>query len=168
MLRLGHGSAPVTATKISTGQLDITTYPSDAAVAPGNRFSLALDISPHPGIHVYAPGASGYRVVTLTIEPQPTVRVSPIPYPASEIYLFRTLNERVPVYQRPFTLRQDLVLEATREAQAVLRGKDALTVTGTLTYQACDDTVCFPPTSVPLSWTLTLRPIVTERPARPQ
>ena len=41
-------------------------------------------------------------MVSLAIIPQPIVRVLPIKYPASEIYLFPPLGERVPVYQRPF------------------------------------------------------------------
>src|SRR5437667_284394 len=112
-----------------------------AAVAPGNRFSIAFDVTPKPRIHVYAPGASGYRVVGVTITPQPFVRVLPLEYPKSEIYFFKPLNERVPVYAKPFTLVQELVLEGHPEAQAALRGKDSVTVTGALDYQACDDQV---------------------------
>jgi hypothetical protein len=70
MLRLGGKAAPVAGTKISSGQLDITTYPSESAIAPGNRFSIALDVTPHPGIHVYAPGAKNYRVIALNIDAQ--------------------------------------------------------------------------------------------------
>ena len=166
MARLGTGR-PVAASKISSGQLDLTTYPSDSSVAPGNRITLSLDIVPHRGTHVYAPGASNYRVIALNIEPQPFVRVLPAQYPPSEIYFFKPLNERVPVYQKPFTLLQDVVLEGTPQAQAVMRGKETLTLKGTLQYQACDDKVCFNPTELPLSWTLTLRPLVFERP-KPQ
>ena len=168
MMKLGATTMPVAATKVSTGQLEITTYPSDPAVAPGNRFSLAIAIAPHARIHVYAPGATSYRVVGLTMAPQPFVRVLPIRYPDSETYYFKPLKERVPVYQKPFTLVQDVILEGTPQAQAALRGKDAITLGGTLEYQACSDTVCFNPTTVPLSWTLPLRALVTERPARPQ
>jgi hypothetical protein len=50
----------------------------------------------------------------------------------------------------------------------VLRGKDSLTLTGTFDYQACDDKVCFNPTSIPLTWTLSLRPIIRERPTGPR
>jgi hypothetical protein len=164
LLKLGANAAPVTATKISSAHLDVTTYLSDPAVAPGNRFSLVLDIKPGPGIHVYAPSAKGYRAITLTIAPQPNVRVQPVQYPASQIYFFKPLNERVPVFQKPFTLVQDIILEGTPQAQAALRGKENVTLTGTLDYQACDDKQCFNPTSVPLSWTLTLRPLVRERP----
>jgi peroxiredoxin len=164
LLKLGANAAPVTATKISSAHLDVTTYPSDPAVAPGNRFSLVLDIKPGPGIHVYAPGAKGYRAIALTIPPQPNVRVLPVQYPASQIYFFKPLNERVPVFQKAFTLVQEVILEGTPQAQAALRGKENLTLTGTLDYQACDDKQCYDPASVPLSWTLALRPLVRERP----
>jgi len=167
MTRLGD-NAPIAGTRVSTGQLDLTTYPSDSAVAPGNRFSLAFEIQPHSGIHVYAPGARDYRVIALKIEPQPFVRLLPMKYPASQIYFFKPLNERVPVYQKPFTLVQEVILEGTAQAQAAFRGKDSVTLNGTLEYQACDDKICFNPASVPLSWTLTLRPIVVERPIPPR
>ncbi len=168
MLKLGTGRPLVPGTQISTAHLEIKTYPSDASVALGNRFALVLEVTPHPRMHVYAPGATGYRVIGLAVAPQPFVRVLPTRYPASEIYFFKPLNERVPVYQKPFTLIQEVVPEATEEAQAAFRGKDTLALTGTLEYQACDDKLCFNPASVPLSWQLTLRPFVTERPVRQQ
>ena len=162
--RIGGRDEQLAGMKIATAQLDITTYPSDAAVAPGNRFALVVDIAPHRGIHVYAPGASGYKVMALAIAPQPFVRALAPTYPASEIYFFKPLNERVPVYQKPFRLAQEVVLEGQPQAQQAFRGKDSLTVTGTLDYQACDDKLCYNPTSVPLTWTVALRPLVTQRP----
>ena len=168
MLELGVGAAPVSATKISTAHLEASAYPSDAAIAPGNRFALTLDIVPRAGMHVYAPGASGYRVIAVEVEPQPFVRLLPVQYPQSEIYFFAPLKERVPVYQKPFTLRREAVLEGTPQAQAALKGREALTVTATLEYQACDDRICYNPVSVPLTWTLSLRPLVTARPVPPQ
>lgn len=168
MLKLGTGLAPVNATKISTAHLDVTTYPSDPAIAPGNRLTLTLDIVPRPGIHVYAPGASGYRVITADVDSQPFVRVSPTQYPTSEVYFFAPLNERVPVFQKSFKLLREVVVEGTPQAQAALRGKDSVTLTGTLEYQACDDKVCFNPVSLPLTWIVSLRPLVTGRPAPPR
>ena len=165
MLRLNTGAAPVAASKISTAHLDLTTYPSDSAIAPGNRVTVALDIVPKPGMHVYAPGASTYRIVTVTIAEQPFVRTLPVSYPGSEIYFFAPLDERVPVYQKPFTLLQEVIVEGSPQAQAALKGKETLTLTGTLDYQACDDKICYNPVSVPLAWTMALRPLVTERPS---
>jgi hypothetical protein len=168
LMKLGQGSASVTGTKASTPHLEITTYPSDAGVAPGNRFSIVLDAQPRPRMHVYAPGAKDYRVVSLNITPQPFVRLLPPAYPRSEIYFFKPLNERVPVYQKPFRLVQEVVLEGNPEAQAALRGKDTITLSGTLDYQACDDAICFNPVSLPLSWTVSLRELIREPTIRPQ
>jgi DsbC/DsbD-like thiol-disulfide interchange protein len=154
----------VTATRVSGAHLDLTTYASDPAIAPGNHFSLVLDIKPGSGIHVYAPGAKSYRPITLTVAPQPGVQVLPVEFPPSQTYFFKPLNERVPVYQKPFIVVQEVILEGTQQAQTALRGKENLTMTGTLDYQACDDKQCFNPASVPLSWTLTLRSLIRERP----
>ena len=168
MARVGAKGQTGAGTELSTEHLQVKTYPSDAAVAPGNRFAIAFDVTPRPRMHVYAPGASGYRVIAVKISPQPFVRVLPLKYPTSQIYFFKPLNERVAVYEKPFTLVQEVILEGQPEAQAAFRGKDSLTLTGTLDYQACDDKLCFNPVSVPLSWTLSLRPLVVERPAPPQ
>jgi hypothetical protein len=154
----GKTEASSTAMKIHTRQLEITTYPREPAIEPGDRFSVALDIEPHSNIQVYAPGAKGYRGISLSIEPNAQVRVLPLQYPAAEIYFFKVLNERVPVFQKPFRLVQELVLEGTPQVQAALREKERLTVHGTLEYQACDDRMCFFPVSVPLAWTMMLRP----------
>ena len=123
LLRVGTAGAPIQATRVSTAHLDLKTYPSDASVALGTRFSLTLDVTPKRGMHVYAPGASGYRVVTVNIAPQPHVRTRPVRYPASEIYHFVPLNERVPVFQKPFTLLVEVVAEATAEARTALAGR---------------------------------------------
>jgi DsbC/DsbD-like thiol-disulfide interchange protein len=164
MLQLGGAGTAVAAMQVSTEQLDLKTYPSDAKVSPGTRFSLVLDITPKRGIHVYAPGATGYRVVTLTIVPQAHVRPMPLHYPPSEIYHFAPLNERVPVYQKPFTLAVEMVADATPEARKVFTGKNELMIAGTLDYQACDDKICYNPVSLPLSWTIALVPNVPGAP----
>ena len=168
LMRLGEGGPPVTATKISTRQLDLATFPSDAEVAMGSRFSLAFGIEPHAGMHVYAPGAADYRVIQVTIDPQPYVGLLPMEYPDSEIYYFEPFDERVPIYQEPFTLVQEVRLEGGREARAAFAQRESLTLTGMLEYQACDDSICYTPASVPLSWTMPLRPIIFERPSLPQ
>jgi len=59
---------------------------------------------------------------------------------------------------------QELILEGHPEAQAAYRAKDSVTITGTLDYQACDDNLCFNPGTIPVTWTLALRPLIRERP----
>jgi hypothetical protein len=163
-LKLGAGGAPVNALKLSSPHLEATAFPSDAAVTVGSRFSIVVDITPRPGMHLYAPGATGYRVIALAVAEQPAIRVLPIQYPPSETYVFAPLNERVAVYQKPIRLVRDVVVEGTVPAQAALRDQSALTISGALEYQACDDRVCFNPVALPVSWMLAVRPLVTARP----
>jgi hypothetical protein len=163
LMKLGTTSTPVEATKISTGHVAITTYPSDHVIVPGNRFALAVNIAPAQDVHVYAPGAEGYKIVKLEMTAHQFVRVLPLEYPSPETYFFKPLKERVAVYQKPFTLLQELVLEVSPEAAKALAGQTELKLSGTLQYQACDDKQCFNPASVPLSWTLKLTPNITER-----
>jgi hypothetical protein len=169
LMRLGADAMPVQVTQASTEHLDLRAFPSDATVVLGNRFSLVMDISPKRNMHVYAPGAAAYRIVTLNIAAQPHVRTLPMQYPPSEIYHFVPLNERVPVYQKPFRLVMEVVPEATAEARKALSGKKELLISGTLEYQACDDKICYNPVSVPLTWVVALTenvPGATQPPRR--
>lgn len=163
LMRLGAGSQPVEASTFSDGLVTITTWPSDSVISPGNRFVLAVKIVPAPQVHVYAPGASGYRTVTLNIAPQQYVRVLPLEYPPAESWFFEPIQETAPVYQKPVTLLQEVVLEVTPEALQALAGQTELKLNGILEYQACDDRQCFSPVSAPLSWTLRIVPNIKER-----
>jgi len=165
MLRLGVGLSPIAAIEGATPHLKLTAYPSNPNITVGTRFSVAVDIEPNENMHLYAPGAEqmGYRVVGLTLAEVPHIRFEPVEFPESEIYHFEPLDERVPVYQRPFTLLQEAVVSGEPEAAEALAEIDAVTLTGTLDYQACDDTLCFDPVSVPLSFTLDVETLDRQR-----
>ena len=85
-------------------------------------------------------------------------------YPESVNYYFEPLDETVPVYEEPFKLIQEIVLEGSPRAQAAFREQEALTLTGTIEYQACDDSICYIPSSVPVSWTLSLEGLLRRQP----
>jgi hypothetical protein len=145
------------ARRISTDHLELTTYTTEDVVAPGSLVSLVVNITPREGIHVYAPGAAGYKIVTLKLDPHPLLTPRPLQYPSSEIYFFKPLNEHVPVFQKPFTLTQPVALGGSREDRAALARVDGLTIKAALEYQACNDKVCFTPTSVPLAYSVKVR-----------
>ena len=165
MLKLGTPISGIAGSSGETAHLEISASQSNPDILVGSRFHLALDITPKPKMHVYAPGAEelGYRVIGLELEVPSFLRVLPAEYPASEIYHFEPLDEHVPVYQRPFRLVQEIVVEGDPESAARLAEIDALTLTGRLDYQACDDAICFNPASVPLTWTLTVSPLDRQR-----
>lgn len=158
MLKLGVGLSPIAAVEGETAHLKFTAYPSNTSVTVGTRFSLALDVEPGPNMHVYAPGAEekGYRVIGFNLDQPEIARIEPVAYPGSEIYYFEPLDEHVPVYQAPFTILQEVVMNADAKAEEIMSNLDALTLTGTLDYQACDDAICFLPQSIPVSFTVDL------------
>lgn len=155
------GSGPVISA--ATRHLEVTAAVADKVVSPGSRTSLVFEVTPRPGMHVYAPGKHTYQVVRVALDPQPWLKAQPTRYPPPEIYHFAPLDERVEVYQQPFRLVQDVTVLATAEVQKLLAGRSSLTLTGKLEYQACDDKICYAPAAVPLSWTVDLAPL-----ARPQ
>ena len=108
--------------------------------APPGEVVLAIDVRPAPGIHVYAPGNDDYIPVSVSIDPSPAVAPSAPRYPASEPFVFGASKEVLRVYSKPFRIRQPLKVTVASD----------VTVAGTLTYQACNDKVCFPPESLPL------------------
>jgi peroxiredoxin len=166
LARLGRNvQAPVTRT--SAPHLEITSYLTDQVAAPGTHVSIVLDIKPEPHVHVYAPGVTGYKPIALVVQQQPGLIVRAAQFPKPEDYYFKPLNEHVPVFQKRFRIAQDVEIDPSREAAATLKNMKTMTISGTLNYQACDDKVCFNPESVPLSWTINLRPLDTERAKRP-
>ena len=162
MARLGR-DIEVPAATVSSPQLAVRSYATDRIVAPGTHFSIVLDVRPARGMHVYAPGVTTYKPITLAIESQPFVLARSVKYPEPEVYEFKPLDERVPVYQRPFRIVQDLAVDASPNAQNALKDVTSLTIKGMLSYQACDDKVCFTPQSIPLTWSVDLRQLDRER-----
>jgi hypothetical protein len=136
-------------------RLSVAMTADAGVVVPGRPVTLRVDMVPAAGIHVYAPGNPDYIAVSLALTPPPGVQVQPPIYPRGQNYLFGELKETVKVYSRPFEVRQQVVVTsaAARSAGA------SITIAGGVRYQACDDKVCFPPATAPVSITL---PIGTE------
>ena len=163
LLKLGDPGHEVDAQRITTEHVEVTTYVSDQVVAPGTLFSIVVNVTPRPGMHVYAPGKHSYKIIALRLDAQPVLMVRPLRYPASEIYVFKPLNERVEVFQKPFRLVQDIALSASPDARKALSSAKTLSITGTLEYQACDDKVCFLSKSVPVTYIVSVRQLDSER-----
>jgi cytochrome c biogenesis DsbD-like protein len=129
----------------------VTPVAGDVGGKPGGKLALYVDITPKPGIHVYAPGAKDYIAVSLKLNPRQDFKTGRATFPKSEDMFFEPLNEHVPVYQKLFRITQDISL-----AKSIAAGS-TITVDGTLSFQACDDKVCYAPESVPVSWSVMVK-----------
>jgi len=162
LVRLGAG-LDGQATRISAPHLEVTTFTTDRTAAPGTHFSIVLDVTPARRVHVYAPGVTGYRPIALHIAPQPGLIAREARFPKATDYHFKPLDEHVSVYAGKFRIVQEVMIDASREIETMLRDRTSLTIEARLDYQACDDKICFNPESIPLSWTVALRPLDRER-----
>jgi DsbC/DsbD-like thiol-disulfide interchange protein len=131
------------------GHAAVAASPSDVGAKPGTKVSLFVDVTPKSGIHVYAPGSKDYIAVAVKLTPQAQIKAGKLEYPKSEMMSFA--DEQVPVFQKPFRLTQGVTLDKSLKPGATV------TVAGTVTYQACDDRVCYPPESAPVAWTVTVK-----------
>jgi hypothetical protein len=70
------------------------------------------------------------------------------------------IRENVPVFDGTFRISQDAKVSSTSEFWGSL-GKDGktFTIVGKLEYPACDKTLCYPPTSVPVKWQFEVFPL---------
>ena len=110
MARLG-GPADTPGTTISAPHLRVAAYATDQIVAPGTHFSLVLDVTPDPHVHVYAPGVAQYKAIALRVTPKPALLLKGTQFTKPEDYFFEPLNEHVPVYQKPFRIVQDVMFD---------------------------------------------------------
>jgi hypothetical protein len=156
----GAPSASSAAPGADTPHLSVTTSVSDDRVAPGTRFSLLADVTPKPTMHVYAPGQKELISVTLILDPNDAFKAHAARFPPPEKYFFAPLQETQLVFSKPFRIVQDVTIALTPAMRERARAAGAaLTIKGTLRYQACDDKVCYLPRNVPLTWTTSLRPL---------
>jgi hypothetical protein len=163
---LGAGADPAgSASSSSTPYFTLRVTPSNDVVGPGQRITLALDFEMRPGLHAYAPGPHSYRALSVSFDPHPRVLAfPPARFPEPTPYVFRPLNETVPVHAGSFRVLQDVVMNDVPVgwAQELLNATpdrfEPVDLKGSLAYQVCSDTTCYPPATLPLAVSLKLRP----------
>jgi hypothetical protein len=131
--------------QLSPGKVaDIRIWLPDAEVRAGQTVSIAFDIKPKPGMHVYAPGQHSYTPLSVQLAPNDLVQPRTTDLPPSVPYTYVPLNETVPVYKDPVTAFKNLQMKSALSGSTVK-------VSGQLEFQACDDIMCYPVQRIPFS-----------------
>ena len=147
-------------------RLRLTLSQSDHTAVPGSRLSLIVDVELPPGVHVYSPTVKGYKPIQLVLYPSGGIEPAPSIYPNSKILYLQAIKENVPVFEGKFRITQDVTIPVSKVGagvRALLGSANTVSIAGELKYQACDATICYPPTSVPLKWELKLEPLDLHR-----
>ena len=158
-------SAEVTQ-NVRAPHLQLTLEQSDRSAIPGGRVTLIAEIELPPDVHVYSPGVQRYKPIQLALQEIPGIEFQPVVYPSSKTLYLEAIQEHVPVFEGKFRITQDFTVIPSKTSDAirsVFSHKRTLAITGELKYQACDKTVCYPPTSVPLKWELEVLPLDLKR-----
>ena len=124
---------------------------SAASVTRGAALTLWADVTPNRSIHIYAEGAREFTPVSLVLTPNAAIAPGKPVYPKADVVATPGVVEAVPAYTKQFRIAVPVTVKGTAKAG------DVLTVGGAVTYQACDDRVCYPVTSAPVTWTLQVK-----------
>ncbi len=145
---------------VEAPHLKLALEQSDRTGVPGTRITVTLKVQLPPDVHVYAPGTQGYKPIKLVLDPTPDLMFSPVNYPVSQTLYLPAIKEKVPVYEGTFRVSQEINVNTSAQFWGSL-GKDGkiIPIIGKLEYQACDKTICFVPTSVPVKWQILVYPL---------
>ena len=66
---------------VEAPHLQVALEQSDRTGVPGTRVTLAAQVRLPADVHVYAPGAQGYKPIKLVIDPMAEIELKPIVYP---------------------------------------------------------------------------------------
>jgi hypothetical protein len=133
----------------TTAHLQVAWYASPATFTPGQPVVVVVEVTPAAGMRVYAPGQLDYTPVSVTFDPSPPAAFGTPKLPRPVEHVFVPTGERSLVYDRPFRIEVPVSVARPRKGAPALPA--SLTLKGTFTYQACDDTTCYKPVRLPLS-----------------
>ncbi len=162
------------ARSMATKYMNIELSQSDEEARWRNRLVLRVRIELAPGYHAYAPEVTGgYIPLALNIpETAQYWSIPPVKFPKARILNLPKLGEKLPIFEGTFQVTTEAAIKFP-EFERVKKEERTHTVEiqGTLRYQVCNDEICFPPESKPVSWTVTVMPyddqnVVPPKPVR--
>lgn len=134
----------------------VTSFAETDAVRPASSTRVALTVALPEGLHVQSdqPRDPSLIPTVLTIEPPPGVRVEQLVFPHPTDFVQEGQAQPLAVFEHEFVVGAELAIDAS-----VPPGD--LVIPARLRYQACDDKVCFAPTTAATGWTLRVVPPAT-------
>lgn len=119
------------------------TYTAEAQTVPAGKHAvLQLRFQLMPGFHVnsHTPKSETLIPTAITLQPTAGVKADEPAYPPGQPFSFSfDPKEKVDVYAGAFTVKLPVVAAPGEH-----------TMDGTLKYQACDNTSCYPPRTLPV------------------
>ena len=128
---------------------EVTPVVETASVRPGEtvRVSLKVRLPEHVHVQAHEPRDPSLIPTVLTVEAPPGTTVEAITYPPPTELAQAGRRDTLAVLGPEFAIDVRIVVPATAAA-------GDLAVPAVLRYQACNDSVCFPPARATATWDL--------------
>ena len=126
----------------------IAMPPQVVSIAPGGHATTELTFQVKPGFHINSnkPGSDLLLPTVVRLSPPTNIGVGSLEYPPGKEQSFPfSPDEKLNVYTGDF-----IVTAKMGAAKNMPAGR--FRVHGFLTYQACDDRACYPPTKLPIAF----------------
>ncbi len=142
-------TASIAGAQLRRVRAELAPVVDSKTIRAGSPVALSLKVTLPKELHVQAnkPRDPALIPTVLTLTPPAGVTIGKIAYPPAIDFAQAGQAEPLAVYGHEFTVKVDLKLAADVKP-------GALTLPGKLRYQACDDKMCFPPTTVDTAWTI--------------
>ena len=147
LIVIATGLFPLPARAQPPSPISVTTVTEAAGAHAGSSYRVAVQARLDAGFHVNSnePLEDGLIPTELSFDPPDGVRVEGIAWPES--FLFEVGGEPLAVFEEEFVIGAGLTLDPDLELGEYV-------VAGSLRYQACDDTICYFPTTADLEFRL--------------
>jgi len=122
--------------------------PQTVAIRPGGKADVEMDFQVKPGFHINSnkPGSELLLPTVVKLSPPTNIGVGSLEYPPGREQSFEfSPSEKLSVYTGDFAV-------TARVGAAKNMPAGRFRVHGFLTYQACDDRACYPPTKLPIAF----------------
>jgi len=142
-------AAPAVHGQVRRPTAEVATRVETKAPKPGTTVRLIARVRLPQGLHVQSnkPREAGLIPTEVTLTPPAGVTLVDVVYPKAEDFVIPGYKLPLAVYPNEF----DIVVRVRLGTQMKA---GALSVPATLRYQACNDTVCFPPSRATLTWSV--------------
>lgn len=131
----------------------LTPEPTEAlTIAAGQQDTLAFTFSVRSGFHVQANPVPHAYLIPATLKPDSTsyfIPEAPL-YPPGHPYVLTGTTDSLSVYDGTFQIPVPVATSPDTPA-------GAYTLQGSLRFQACDDTTCFPPKTITVEHDVVVR-----------
>ena len=147
------GTAGQAAAQLRRIPAEVTPLVESAGVRPGTTVRAALSVTLPEGFHVQSnkPRDASLIPTELTVEGPSGIEVEELVFPIAVDFPQEGLDQPLLVFDRAFTIGVRLALPANLPPGEVI-------VPARLRYQACDEKMCYAPSTAQTSWTLKVVP----------